>query len=151
MKKITLLIFAVLHAISFAQVIDSPEITKEEIYEHIKYLASDELEGRFTGTEQCRIAAEYIAKEFEKAGLEPVFNGSYFQEFPFISEIKLGDNYCKFSGEQTVSLEAQKDFIPLPFSDNLSVESKLVFAGFGISSKENNYDDYETLMLSIKL
>ncbi len=151
MKKIILIIFVALQTISFSQVVDSPEITKEEIYEHIKYLASDELEGRFTGTEQCRIAAEYIAKEFEKAGLQPVFNGSYFQEFPFISDIKLGDNYLKFSDEETLSLEVNNDFTPLPFSDNLSVEGKLVFAGFGISSKENNYDDYENIDVKDKV
>lgn len=151
MKKIILIIFVALQTISFSQVVDSPEITKEEIYEHIKYLASDELEGRFTGTEHCRIAAEYIAKEFEKAGLQPVFNGSYFQEFPFISDIKLGDNYLKFSDEETLSLEVKNDFTPLPFSDNLSVEGKLVFAGFGISSKENNYDDYENIDVKDKV
>ncbi|MFN3695023.1 MAG: M28 family peptidase, partial [Ignavibacterium sp.] len=151
MKKIILIIFVALQTISFSQVVDSPEITKEEIYEHIKYLASDELEGRFTGTEQCRIAAEYIAKEFEKAGLQPVFNGSYFQEFPFISDIKLGDNYLKFSDEETLSLKVKNDFTPLPFSDNLSVEGRLVFAGFGISSKENNYDDYENIDVKNKI
>ncbi len=95
MKKLVLIIYALLQVASFSQVVDSPEITREEIYQHIKYLASDELEGRFTGTEQCRIAAEYIAKEFEKAGLQPAFNGSYIQEFPFISDIKLGDNHCE--------------------------------------------------------
>lgn len=151
MKKLILIIFAALQTVSFSQVVDSPEITKAEIYDHIKYLASDELEGRFTGTEQCRIAAEYIAREFKKAGLQPAFNGSYFQEFPFISDIKLGDNYCNFSGEETLSLEVQKDFIPLPFSDNLSIEGKIIFAGFGISSKENNYDDYENIDVKNKI
>lgn len=142
MKKFIIIIVLLFQSIAFSQTTDSPEITKEEIYEHIKYLASDELEGRFTGTEQCRIAAEYIAKEFEKAGLLPVFNGSYFQEFPFISEIKLGNNSFEIISNEKFSLDNQKDFTPLPFSDNLSIEAKLVFAGYGISSKENNYDDY---------
>lgn len=151
MKKLVLIIFASLQVASFSQVVDSPEITKEEIYQHIKYLASDELEGRFTGTEQCHIAAEYIAKEFEKAGLQPTFNGSYFQEFPFISDIKLGDNYCEVINEEKISLKVNNDFTPLPFSDNLTVEGKLIFAGFGISSKENNYDDYENIDVKDKI
>lgn len=151
MKKLVLIIFALLQVASFSQVVDSPEITKEEIYQHIKYLASDELEGRFTGTEQCRIAAEYIAKEFEKAGLQPAFNGSYIQEFPFISDIKLGDNFCELINEEKISLKVNNDFTPLPFSDNLTVEGKLIFAGFGISSKENNYDDYENIDVKNKI
>ncbi|BDQ02236.1 M28 family peptidase [Ignavibacterium sp.] len=151
MKKLVLIIFASLQVASFSQVVDSPEITKEEIYQHIKYLASDELEGRFTGTEQCRIAAEYIAKEFEKAGLQPAFNGSYIQEFPFISDIKLGDNFCELINEEKISLKVNNDFTPLPFSDNLTVEGKLIFAGFGISSKENNYDDYENIDVKDKI
>ncbi|AFH49589.1 Putative aminopeptidase [Ignavibacterium album JCM 16511] len=151
MKKLISIIFASLQVVSFSQVIDSPEITKEEIYQHIKYLASDELEGRFTGTEQCRIAAEYIAKEFEKAGLQPAFNGSYFQEFPFISELKLGENSCEFFDGKKITLSINNDFTPLPFSDNLTIEGKVVFAGFGISSKENNYDDYEGIDVKNKI
>jgi Zn-dependent M28 family amino/carboxypeptidase len=41
-------------------------------------LASDELEGRATPSRGLDLAAEYIAAQFEQAGLEPV-NGSYFQ------------------------------------------------------------------------
>lgn len=151
MRKFTLIIVTIFQSIALAQTVDSPEITKEEIYEHIKYLASDELEGRFTGTEQCRIAAEYIAKEFEKAGLLPVFNGSYFQEFPFISEIKTGENSFEIISKEKSFLEIQKDYTPLPFSDNLSIEGKLVFAGYGISSKENNYDDYDGIDIKDKV
>ncbi|MEP0860454.1 MAG: M28 family peptidase [Ignavibacterium sp.] len=151
MKKLVLIIYALLQVASFSQVVDSPEITREEIYQHIKYLASDELEGRFTGTEQCRIAAEYIVKEFEKAGLQPAFNRSYIQEFPFISDIKLGDTFCELINEEKISLKVNNDFTPLPFSDNLTVEGKLIFAGFGISSKENNYDDYENIDVKDKI
>jgi len=151
MKKVALFFVIGFQLIVFAQSVDSPEITAAEIFSHIKYLASDELEGRFTGTEQCRIAAEYIANEFKKAGLEPAFQGSYFQEFPFISDIQLGTNNFEIQSKEKFSLEVQKDFIPLPFSDNLSVEGNLVFAGFGISSKENNYDDYEGIDVKGKI
>lgn len=151
MKNLFLTFFLVFQSLAFAQITDTPEITKEEIYEHIKFLASDELEGRFTGTEQCRIAAEYIAKEFEKAGLQPIFEGSYFQEFPFISEIKSGDNSCEFFNGNKLALEVNNDFIPLSFTDNLKVEGKVVFAGFGISSQENKYDDYENIDVKNKI
>lgn len=136
---------------TFSQSVNSPEITSKEIYEHIKFLASDELEGRMTGSEQIRKAADYIKKEFEKAGLQPVFNGSYFQEFPFISKLELGDNQLSFSGRQSNSVVVQEDFIPISFTDNVSVEGELVFAGFGISSSELNYDDYSNIDVKDKI
>ncbi|MCW8996417.1 MAG: hypothetical protein OQK77_11445, partial [Psychromonas sp.] len=47
---------------------------------HVKFLASDELKGRGLGTEELNKAAEYIAKQFEDAGLTPGGdNDTYFQ------------------------------------------------------------------------
>jgi hypothetical protein len=138
-------------SLSYCQTIDSPEITKTEIYEHIKYLASDELEGRMTGTQQARKAAEYIKAEFEKSKLQPVFNGSYFQEFPFISKLELGDNKVNLAGSQNDVFNVKEDFIPLSFTDNLTVEGDLVFTGFGISAAELNYDDYANFDVKDKI
>jgi len=58
----------------------------ETLESHVRYLASDSLEGRLPGTPGIEKAASYIAGEFEAMGLEPAFGGSYFQEF----EINLG-------------------------------------------------------------
>ena len=44
----------------------SNEITKSEILEHITYLASDELQGRFPGTEGDLLTQKYISEEFSK-------------------------------------------------------------------------------------
>jgi len=46
-----------------------------------RFLSSDELEGRETGTEGERIASEFIAQRFEQLGLKPIFDGEYFQYF----------------------------------------------------------------------
>lgn len=151
-KKILLVLFA--HSFfnfTFCQSVDSQEITSKEIYEHIKFLASDELEGRMTGTEQIKKAAEYIKNEFQKAGLQPVFNGSYFQEFPFISKLEMGKNELSYFGSQSNSLVVKEDFIPISFTDNISIEGDLVFAGFGISSSELNYDDYSNIDVKDKI
>lgn len=47
------------------------KIAAGQIKAHVEYLASDELQGRLTGTPGQRKAAEYIAKQFESLGLEP--------------------------------------------------------------------------------
>lgn len=55
-----------------------------DIQNHINYLASDQLEGRGTGTKGEKKAAEYIIKEFKKLKLEPRGNKkSFLQEFAF--------------------------------------------------------------------
>src|SRR5580700_10507572 len=46
---------------------------------HLSFIASDSLEGRFTPSRGLDIAAEYIAAQFRRAGLEPVGDDGYFQ------------------------------------------------------------------------
>jgi hypothetical protein len=80
--------------------------TLERLRAHISYLASDELEGRRTGTAGADAAARYIAKEFGRAGLRAGGNGFmisrlgrdrikrdaplYWQSFPYIAGVELG-------------------------------------------------------------
>ncbi|MEE9450501.1 MAG: M28 family peptidase [Ignavibacteriaceae bacterium] len=151
MKKVNSLLIIFLSfgfvAQFFAQTIDSPEITAAEIQAHINYLASDELKGRDTGTEQCLEAARYIENEFKKYGLLPFFDESYMQEFPFISAIQLTDNNALAITLPNTELNPvlHKDYITVPFSGNADVDAEIVFAGFGISAPELEYDDYENL------
>src|SRR5215211_1683323 len=78
----------------------------DRIQKDVKYLASDALEGRRTGTNGATEAAVYIAKEFGRLGLKPLAsntarNGSesrYLQSFPYVAGVKLGkDNGFIFS------------------------------------------------------
>lgn len=125
---------------------NNPEITSDEIIHHISYLASDELEGRMTGTPELYKAADYLKKEFESYGLKPFYDGSYFQEFPFIKKIELGsNNSLSISPKKEISPITLKEFTPLAFSDNLNIKGELVFAGYGISAKDLNYDDYANI------
>ncbi len=57
-------------------------ITPQEIDAHIRFLSSDLLEGRAPATRGGRLAAEYIAAQLRRYGVEPGVNGSYFQEVP---------------------------------------------------------------------
>jgi len=124
---------------------DNPSITAEEIKEHIKYLASDEMKGRFSGSPEERLAGEYIKKDFERQGLMPAFSGSYFQEFPFIEKVELTDNNSlsfTINGKEK-DLIVGNDFITAPFSGKGKSNSELIFAGYGISAPKLSYDDYE--------
>ena len=86
----------------------------------MKYIASDELEGRMTGSrEALQMASDYIATYFEGIGLKPIEdNGRYFQEFPFTSGVKIvpDQNHLhiiKKDGEkESTSFEVNSDFTP---------------------------------------
>lgn len=156
MKKLFLLLFALV-GFSFAQNLHNPDITAPEIQNHINYLASDELQGRMTGTPELYKAADYLKKEFESYGLKPLFDGSYFQEFPFIEKLELGtNNFLSIDIKKGITpggydAKLKDEFIPLSFTDNQTAEGELVFAGYGISAKDLNYDDYANIDVKDKI
>jgi len=138
---------------TYSQTISNPEITSEEIKEHITFLASDELKGRDSGTEEIKAATDYIAKEFNSYGLMPIFNRDYLQEFPFIKTIELTDkNTISFlTNENEVKPKLKEDYITVPFSGNSDVNANLVFVGFGISAADLEYDDYAGIDVKDKI
>lgn len=119
----------------------SAEISAEELQTDVEYLASDALEGRMTGSNGTRLAADYIAKRFQEIGLKPFEeNETYFQEFQFTAgmEVIPAQNeltVIKADGEfeQHRKFDVDQDFRPLSFSDNGEVEGEVVFAGYGLS------------------
>ncbi len=132
----------------------NPEITADELKAHIKYLASDELEGRASGSEGNRKAVAYIARLMKQSGLQPGGdNGSYFQEFEFVSALKLGTHNSvafEFQGKHS-ELVTDVDFRPFGFSSTATVSAPLVFVGYGISTTELKYDDYKDIDVTGKV
>ncbi len=145
MKKLALLI------ISFfliATVVDAKEIKQTDLTEYVKYLASDELRGRFPGTPGIEAAAKYIENNFKQAGVKPL-NGTYRQDFEVITGLKLGENnYIKW-GEMRIDAEAQ--WMPTAFSENGKVTGELCFVGYGITAPDLKYDDYEGINVKNKI
>jgi aminopeptidase YwaD len=130
----------------FAQ--SSKEITAGELLKHVKYLSSDKLMGRKSGSKGAEAAAQYIADEFKSYGLKPVApNGSFFQDFEFVAGVKLGDGNSlslEIDGVP-VSATLDKDFRPLGFSSSESFAGSIVFVGYGISDTAKKYDEYAGL------
>ncbi|UZH54286.1 M20/M25/M40 family metallo-hydrolase [Salinimicrobium tongyeongense] len=60
-------------AVSFQKESVKNAILEEDISSALKYLSSDELQGRATGTEGIEKAARYIEKVFKEQGVEPFF------------------------------------------------------------------------------
>ncbi len=119
---------------------------EERLRKDLKYLASDALEGRGLRTRGLELAADHIAIEFAKAGLETnVLNGEPFQSFQTYSVERLGEkNRAVLVGpdrhrqEMTLSV----DYLPLAAGISGDVDAPLVFVGYGISAPDLGYDDY---------
>jgi hypothetical protein len=119
-----------------------------QIERDIRYLSSDELAGRRTGTPENLLAANYVAKRFKTLGLEPVPGGEdYFHTFSYLAGADPGNNnslvLASRSGKGgSVTLTPWKDFVPLSFSRSGSVTADMVFVGYGITAPDIKYDDY---------
>ncbi len=152
-KSCILLLALIIISVANAQNQNNPLITAYEIQDHINFLASDTLEGRFTGSAGADKAADYISKDFKTSGLIPLNDDSYFQYFPFVAGLKLsGNNSLLFVTENKIDeLKLNQDYTPTPFTGNYSAKGDLVFAGYGISASELNYDDYKDINVKDKI
>lgn len=121
----------------------------------LKFLTSDACEGRGITTKGIELAAEHVAREFQKAGLKPGGpDGTYFQTFPLFTGAKAGpNNHLILKGPlgQTVALAADKHFNPSGLTALGQVDAELIFAGHGITSDEPKYDDYAGLDVAGKI
>ena len=129
----------------------SPSITADELRTHVRYLASDELEGRGTGQPGNDKAAAYIARQLAAYGVLPGGDGpGYLQTFEFVARVEPGaGNRLALSGSGvsggTQSIEGRDDIMPLALSSTGSATGDLVFAGYGLSVPDKQYDDYAGL------
>jgi aminopeptidase YwaD len=122
----------------------NPAITSKELQNHVKYLSSDQLEGRLTGSTGDSLAAEYIKTQFKSYGLVPV-SGDGFERFRVNDKISLGkENSFSLNG---TSYTVQTDFSPASFSENASLKADVIFAGYGfrINNDSLKWDDYKDL------
>lgn len=143
-----LFLLLALSAAAFGQKPAAATDVEQNLRRHIEYLASDKLEGRRTGETGAELASKYIADQFRAAKLEPgyaVKGKSFLQPFPYITGVSIApagnDFQLEFpSGPSTLNGSSA---IPAGFSPNGNVaNANIVFAGYGIVSKDPAFDDY---------
>ena len=97
---------------------------------HIEYLASDALEGRAPGSEGGSKAAQYIAGEFVKAGLQSGAGGGWYQPVPLIERTPGEVRATWAQRGQKLALDPTLARY-LPGEASLSLDrAPVVFAGF---------------------
>ncbi len=89
----------------------------------IDYLASDELEGRRTGTRGESIAADYIIKRYGEIGIPP-YKNDYLYPFHFVygKEVS-GATMIRINN---MLMHINTDAFPLPFSPNKHLASDMI-------------------------
>jgi aminopeptidase YwaD len=135
---ISLLYITGLHA----QHVYKSAIDADDIKADISFLASDDLAGRYPGTDGSHQAAEFIRKGFQDAGLK-LLGDNGFQEFEVVVSVSAGDKNSFSVNNKEYKLN--EDFRPFPFSKNGDVNAGVVFAGYGFDLNQDSlqWSDYE--------
>lgn len=116
----------------------------------VRFLASDLLEGRGTGTRGDSVAIEYIATQFEAAGLKPAGdNGTYYQKVPMLGittdAAKTALSFTKDGVSVVGPLKHEDEYVgqDLTQAPGDAIDSDVIFVGHGVVAPEYRWDDYK--------
>ena len=126
-----------------------PPVSVETLKTVTETLSSDAFEGRAPATPAEEKTVAYIARQFEKAGLQPGNNGSWFQDVPLVEITPDPGMVLTVSGKGvSLNLAFHRDMVARTRRLSPLVEvrgSDLVFAGYGINAPELGWNDYAGL------
>lgn len=125
------------------------DINADDFAELVKTLSSDAFEGRGPGTPGEEKSVEYIKSQFERIGLKPGINGSWFQDVPMTettadetTDLKLEVNgkpeTLKFGTDMVIGTRTGQPEVKIDGSE-------LVFVGYGVDAPERKWNDYAGL------
>jgi Zn-dependent M28 family amino/carboxypeptidase len=115
-------------------------------WSHVKVLADDSMEGRNTGSPGHKRAAEYVAAQFEKAGLEPAGTDGFIQPIKFNTRriVESESSLALVRDGRTEPLSLGEDAtIGVRIDPAPSVEAPLVFVGYGLNVPEMKFNDLD--------
>lgn len=135
----------------------TPQFSAQNLSDHIKYLASDELEGRFPGLIGERLTLAYLQRQYEALGLAPGGrDGAWLQPVDLVRFRPERAPTASWTGANGVShpLVSGTDITLRagPADAVLKIaNAPLVFAGYGIVAPERGWDDYGSADLTGKV
>ena len=122
-------------------------IKAEDLKKHLYTIASEDFEGRETGMEGQRKAADYLTNYFSNLGLKPGNNGSFLQNFPLISYIPEGVKLEINGNKYTPGIDFS--YFLTNFNDSVLLNKDILFLGYGI--QDTLYNDYNNIDVNNKL
>ncbi len=136
----------------------SVEIQPAAVEAHMRFLASDLMEGREAGTRGYDLAANYVATQFQLLGLRPAAkDGSYFQSVPLQAHWLVKDRARLIvrpaGGGRAVPLSLGQQFIVSSSASRATsgITAPAVFVGYGIEAPAFTHNDYDGLNVSGKV
>jgi len=125
-------------------------ITASAIEAHMRFLASDLLEGREAGTRGYDLAASYVSSQFRQLNLRPAGDaGTYFQQVPLQAHwlIKQDARMVVRHGTRSTTLTLGKQFTidSSPIRATSAIDAPAVFVGYGIDAPGFKVNDYDGL------
>ncbi len=117
-------------------------LSEATIREVTRTLSLDEFEGRAPGTPGEDKTLAYLVERFERAGLQPGNNGSWFQDVPLVEITASGHEPLAVAGK---SYAIGQDWVGVSYREVPRVDlddSEIVFVGYGILAPEKNWNDY---------
>lgn len=156
MQKIVFKITPFLLIFSFLSTVAAKSQTPENsVSRRMRYLASDLFEGRAPGTLGGSLSAKFIAAELYENGLIPIGEeGTYYQYVPMHeSSPRESCELSVFFGEKRVEMKLLSDYVLYKSGERTLIPepANLVFAGYGISAPEYDYNDYFNLNVEGKV
>lgn len=128
------------------------KLSGHKVLQHIKILSSDEFQGRKSGLAGGEKASSWIAERFKEWGITPASDKGYFQDFenPFFNVD--GDVSLKIINlAKKRTFYYDDDWRVIPFSGSGKINAELVFAGYGIISEKNRWNEYENISVKDKI
>jgi Zn-dependent M28 family amino/carboxypeptidase len=123
-------------------------ITAADMLRHIKYLSSDELEGRGPGARGEELTVDYLVNELKRMGLTPGNpDGTYIQKVPLAGFTTQAEASFR-TGAGELKLERNKDYVAVSrrfVAESEVKDSEMVFVGYGVVAPEYGWDDYKGL------
>lgn len=127
----------------------------ERIKADVAYLASDRLEGRGPGTRGEELTIDYLAGEFQKAGLKPAGErGTYFQSVPLVRVVTSPKSTLRAAkGDAAIDIQCDEEFSGMSYTqtDVEEFDADAVFVGHGITAPEFEWDDYRDVDVKDKV
>jgi hypothetical protein len=152
--------FAVLSFLAVSLAVSAPTSTLSvspadsiRYIDDIKALTQPKMEGRSEGSKGLVRAERLIVDRYKGLGLEPAGTHGYLEPFTVTTGAKLrGKNHLLVqNGGIKAELKLNQDYVPFSYSGSGSVNSSLVFAGYGVTAEEFGYDDYTSLDVRDKI
>lgn len=128
-------------------------ITRERSEEYMRYLSSDSLEGRRTGSEGNNAAAAWISSRALETGVRPLpGHDNLFQPLEYLRVTPIKEESSVTLCDSTGTLLHTTAALPIMApGDNVDVSGEVVFAGYGYMNSEEKYNDFADISLNNRI